>query len=167
MAVTWEEMEAAIVKLRNGGVHKAGEVQLKLLWNIDEKLGELIDLAKGAAETRAEHAPFDLLSTPCGDATVNPDGDIVPLIEHPVGDASTTPPAVITTAATEYTAVGARPHIKINVEQKSPLAETCLRAVRAVTQEEVIIPREMAGPRPALKKRGRPPKKGAKMEKSF
>jgi len=50
-------MEAALVKLRSGGVYKAGEVQLKLLWNIDAKLGELIDLAKGAAETRAGQDP--------------------------------------------------------------------------------------------------------------
>ena len=161
MEVTREEMEAALVKLRSGGVYRAGEVQLRLLWNIDEKLGELIDLAKGAAETRMDSAPFDFIDVPCGTATLNPDGDIVPLIEHPVGDASTTPPAVITTAAAEYTAVEARPHIKINVEQKSPLAEACLRAVRAVTQEEVIIPRETAGPKTAPKKRGRPPEKRA------
>ena len=110
MEVTREEMEAALVKLRSGGVYKAGEVQLRLLWNIDEKLGELIDLAKGAAETRAEQDPAQgrpWISVPCGDAILNPDGDIVPLVEHPVGDAATTPPAVTITAEAGYTTIKA------------------------------------------------------------
>ena len=107
MAVTWEEMEAALVKLRSGGVYRAGEVQLRLLWNIDEKLGELIDLAKGAAETRMDSAPFDFIDVPCGTAEINPDGDIVPLVEHPVGDAATTPPAVTITAEAGYTTIKA------------------------------------------------------------